>query len=719
MDKKTHSEVIVGGMECAACSAAVERALKRMDGVDNASVNLASETATIDYDATKVNDEKIKATIEKAGYSIVDKEEDIEEEKSKTHSTRKILLIISIVLTSILMVIAMGPMFGLKIPKLPFVQMVLAFLVMLCGYHFFTKGFKTLFHLQPNMDSLVAIATSASFIFSTVSIFTNSPLYFDGVAMIITLVKLGKYLEFGSKEKTKDAIKSLMKLTPETATVIRNGLESVINIKRVVVGDIILIKPGEKLPVDGVIIEGKTAIDESMLSGESVAVYKETGDKVYAATINTTGAITYKATEVGNDTALANIIKLVKQAQGSKAPIARVADQVSGIFVPIVLLISIATFVTWYLLSKDIGYSLSKSVSVLVIACPCSLGLATPIAIMVASGKGAKLGILFRDAKELEVLQKVNHFMFDKTGTLTKGELQLYSIITFDNYDKDEALKIAASMENNSEHPISKAIVNKAKESNLELLKCEEFNVVMGQGVVSTINSKNYKIGNDKLIKNIDSIQNEENINLQKDGFTTLFLEEDGKIIALFGVKDTIRDESYELIQYLNDNNIKSTLLTGDNENTAKSLANELKINEYKAALLPDEKEAFIKSKKTKNTMTAMIGDGINDAPALSSADIGIAVAKASDVAKESASIVLINGSLKDVITARRLSKATMRNIKQNLFWAFFYNTVSIPIAAGLFVKFNLQLTPALAALCMSFSSLFVVTNALRLNRFK
>jgi Cu+-exporting ATPase len=719
MENKTHKQVIISGMEGAACSAAVERALKRIDGVENASVNLASETATFDFDKSKVDDQKILDTIIKAGFNIVEKSEEQKEIKEKTHSVMKILLIISIVLSSILMVIAMGPMFSLKISKMPYLQMVLAFSVMLCGYHFFTKGFKALFHLQPNMDSLVAIATSASFIYSTVSIFTSSPLYFDGVAMIITLVKLGKYLEYGSKEKSKSAIKALMDLTPDTALVIRNGLESVINIKRVIVGDTIIIKPGDKLPVDGIIIDGKTSIDESMLSGESVAVFKEIGDSVYAATINTTGAFTYKATQVGDDTALANIIKLVKQAQGSKAPISRIADQVSGIFVPIVLLISIVTFLVWYFLIKDVGYALEKSVSVLVIACPCSLGLATPIAIMVASGKGAKLGILFRDAKQLEILQKVEHIMFDKTGTLTKGELQLASIVCFDNYDEDKAIQIAASIENNSEHPISRAIVNKAKEKNITIDKCDDFNVILGQGVFARINNNIYNIGNEKLIKNIDEKVNAVNIKLQKDGFTTLLLEENNKIIAIFGVQDTIREESYNLIEFLNKNNIKSTLLTGDNKNTANAICKQLGIKEYKASLMPDEKEKIIREAKKNNTMVAMIGDGINDAPALSSADVGIAVAKASDVAKESASVVLVNGSLDDVITAIRLSRATIRNIKQNLFWAFFYNTASIPIAAGVFVSFGLQLTPALAALCMSFSSLFVVLNALRLNNFK
>ncbi|MCH3920047.1 MAG: copper-translocating P-type ATPase [Sphaerochaeta sp.] len=566
------------------------------------------------------------------------------------------------------------------------------------------------------MDSLVAVGTTASYVYSIANMINGNHmhLYFEGVGTIITLVMLGKYMEAKSKEKTGAAIKKLMELAPETATVIRNGLVSVINAKRVVVGDVVLVKPGEKIPVDGAITEGATAVDESLLTGESMPVEKKVGDTVYGATINTTGAITYTATKVGGDTALANIIKLVQDAQGSKAPIARIADQISGYFVPVVMAIALGVFLAWKLTGSSLDFALGTAVSVLVIACPCALGLATPIAIMVASGKGAQMGILFRNAGSIEELHKVKTIAFDKTGTLTQGK----PVVTDLDGDAD-LLAVAASLEQASEHPLSKAIVQKAQEQKLTLSKPTDFLAIVGEGVVGNVDGKPVKIGNQKLIDIPEAYQKKME-NLASQGKTALAVSLDNRVIGIIAIADTLRPETKQTIATLNQMGVHTVMLTGDNERTAKAIAAQCGVSDFVAGQLPGQKEETIKSLRAKYGEIAMVGDGINDAPALAQADTGIAVGSATDVARESADVVLVRNNLEDVAKAIKLSQATMRNIKQNLFWAFFYNCLGIPVAAGLLTFFGgPTLSPMIASLCMAFSSLTVVTNALRLNRFK
>jgi Cu+-exporting ATPase len=629
--------------------------------------------------------------------------------------SRKIRLWIAIAISIPLMLFSMGHEFGLPTFP-PVVQLILATLVMGCGYTFFTQGFKNLFLLHPNMDSLVAVGTTASYVYSIANMINGNHmhLYFEGVGTIITLVMLGKYMEAKSKEKTGAAIKKLMELAPETATVIRNGLVSVINAKRVVVGDVVLVKPGEKIPVDGAITEGATAVDESLLTGESMPVEKKVGDTVYGATINTTGAITYTATKVGGDTALANIIKLVQDAQGSKAPIARIADQISGYFVPVVMAIALGVFLAWKLTGSSLDFALGTAVSVLVIACPCALGLATPIAIMVASGKGAQMGILFRNAGSIEELHKVKTIAFDKTGTLTQGK----PVVTDLDGDAD-LLAVAASLEQASEHPLSKAIVQKAQEQKLTLSKPTDFLAIVGEGVVGNVDGKPVKIGNQKLIDIPEAYQKKME-NLASQGKTALAVSLDNRVIGIIAIADTLRPETKQTIATLNQMGVHTVMLTGDNERTAKAIAAQCGVSDFVAGQLPGQKEETIKSLRAKYGEIAMVGDGINDAPALAQADTGIAVGSATDVARESADVVLVRNNLEDVAKAIKLSQATMRNIKQNLFWAFFYNCLGIPVAAGLLTFFGgPTLSPMIASLCMAFSSLTVVTNALRLNRFK
>jgi Cu+-exporting ATPase len=525
---------------------------------------------------------------------------------------------------------------------------------------------------------------------------------------------LGKYMEAKSKDKTGTAIRKLMELAPQTATVIRNGLVSVIAAKRVVVGDVVIVKPGEKIPVDGVITEGSTAVDESLLTGESMPVEKKVGDTVYGATINTTGAITYTANKVGGDTALSNIIKLVQDAQGSKAPIARIADKVSGYFVPSVMAIALGVFLAWKLTGSSFDFALNTAVSVLVIACPCALGLATPIAIMVASGKGAQMGILFRNAGSIEELHNVKTIAFDKTGTLTEGK----PMVTDLDGEKN-LLFIAASLEQASEHPLSKAIVQKAQQERLTLGKTTDFMAIVGEGVIGNVDGRPVKIGNQKLI-DIPEDYRTKLENLASEGKTALAVSVENKVIGIIAVADTLRKETKHTIKQLNEMGVRTVMLTGDNERTAKAIASQCGVSEYVAGQLPGQKEETIKNLKAKYGDIAMVGDGINDAPALAQADTGIAVGSATDVARESADIVLVRNNLEDVAKAIKLSQATMKNIKQNLFWAFFYNCLGIPVAAGLLTLFGgPTLSPMIASLCMAFSSLTVVTNALRLNRFK
>ena len=749
----------IGGMHCAACSRAVERALKKTDGIEEANVNIATEKAVFNYDEKKIKYDDIVNVIVKAGYQVLGKEEDPAIVKAREIKEQKIRLIVSAIFSIPLFYISMAPMVSfVKFPMPSFLvhhinpqvfSIVAIFLcvpVMISGYKFYTLGFPALFRGSPNMDSLVAIGTTAAFtysIYSTVLSFMGlnphgDNLYYESAAVIITLVQFGKYLEARSKGKTGEAIKKLMGLQPKTATIIKDGEEKEIKISDVKVDDIVLVRPGEKIPVDGEIIEGYSSVDESMLTGESIPVEKSVGDKVVGASINKTGSFKFKAQKVGADTALAQIIKLVEDAQGSKAPIAHIADVVSSYFVPAVITIALISGIIWFIALHNFVFSLTVFVSVLVIACPCALGLATPTAIMVGTGKGAELGILFKNAEALEVSQKINAVMFDKTGTLTEGKPYVTDIISD---DKDKLLLIAASAENGSEHPLGEAIVREAKEKNIKLLSIENFKAISGFGIETYIDNKKVLMGNDKLM-------NKENINIEnynsymdklsKEGKTPMYVAYDNKLLGIIAVADKLKKESIEAINRLHKLGIKTAMITGDNKNTANSVAKEAGIDIVFAEVLPEEKSNEVKKLQEQGFTVAMVGDGINDAPALTQANVGIAIGSGTDVAIESADIVLVKSNTNDVVTAIELSKATMRDIKQNLFWAFCYNVIGIPIAAGVLHVFrepliassiggfltaimgkDLLLNPIFAALAMSLSSVSVVTNALRLNFFK
>lgn len=749
----------IGGMHCAACSRAVERALKKTDGIEEANVNIATEKAVFNYDEKKIKYDDIVNVIVKAGYQVLGKEEDPAIVKAREIKEQKIRLIVSAIFSIPLFYISMAPMVSfIKFPIPSFLvhhinpqvfSIVAIFLcvpVMISGYKFYTLGFPALFRGSPNMDSLVAIGTTAAFtysIYSTVLSFMGlnphgDNLYYESAAVIITLVQFGKYLEARSKGKTGEAIKKLMGLQPKTATIIKDGEEKEIKIADVKVDDIVLVRPGEKIPVDGEIIEGYSSVDESMLTGESIPVEKSVGDKVVGASINKTGSFKFKAQKVGADTALAQIIKLVEDAQGSKAPIAHIADVVSSYFVPAVITIALISGIIWFIALHNFVFSLTVFVSVLVIACPCALGLATPTAIMVGTGKGAELGILFKNAEALEVSQKINAVMFDKTGTLTEGKPYVTDIISD---DKDKLLLIAASAENGSEHPLGEAIVRASKEKNIKLLNIENFKAIAGFGIETYIDNKKVLMGNGKLM-NKENISTE-NYNsymdkLSKEGKTPMYVAYDNKLLGIIAVADKLKKESIEAINRLHKLGIKTAMITGDNKNTANSVAKEAGIDIVFAEVLPEEKSNEVKKLQEQGFTVAMVGDGINDAPALTQANVGIAIGSGTDVAIESADIVLVKSNTNDVVTAIELSKATMRDIKQNLFWAFCYNVIGIPIAAGVLHVFrepliassiggfltaimgkDLLLNPIFAALAMSLSSVSVVTNALRLNFFK
>jgi len=722
-------------MTCASCSSAVERTLNKLEGVEKAQVNLATETATIAFDDSSLDLDGIKKAVQKIGYSVVETvdQKTREEEKQRDLVNLGRRLIISTILTVFLLVLAMGPMLGLTLPfshlTNALLQLVFAAGTMIAGSAFFTKGFSTLVKREPNMDSLVAIGTTASFLYSFWGIFeilrgnhmvAHDHLYFEGVGTIITLVMLGRYLEHRSKGKTGEAIRKLMELAPATATVLRDGQQVTIDATDVQVDDIVMVKPGEKLPVDGVVLSGFSAIDESLLTGESLPVEKSLGSEVYAATLNTTGVLQYRASKVGSDTALANIITLVQQAQGSKAPIARVADKISGVFVPIVMGISVLTLIGWLLAGTAIDIAILRAVSVLVIACPCSLGLATPIAIMVSSGKGARLGILFRHAAAIEQLRQVQTVIFDKTGTLTEGKPKVTDILA---KETKQVLALAASIEQASEHPLSRAVVAKAKEEQLELSDVQGFEALVGRGIQGKLGDEVIRIGNIELMEEhgiqISQMRREELAKLSDQGKTPLLVAKNQELLGIIAIADTLRKETRQALAELKELGLKTVMLTGDNERTAKAIAKEAGVDSYLAGQLPGQKEEAIAS-YAKQGMVAMVGDGINDAPALAKADIGVAVGSATDVARETADVVLVRNNLTDVIKAIKLSKATMRNIHQNLFWAFFYNILGIPLATGVLTLFGgPQLSPMFAAFAMSMSSVCVVLNALRLNRFK
>jgi Cu+-exporting ATPase len=736
----------IGGMTCASCAAAVEKEIKKLKGIEEVNVNIATEKANVKYNPYETRISEIKSAIKKAGYEALEIQagDQVDAEKEKRQKEIKTLwkkFIVSAIFTVPLLYIAMGHLIGLTLPefiepsKNPFnfalTQLILTIPVVIAGNKFYTVGFKTLIRRSPNMDSLIAIGTAAAIlygIYGTIQIaggdlqYAND-LYFETAGVIITLILLGKYLESVTKGKTSEAIKKLMGLQPKTAVVIHDGKEMTIPIEEVEVGDIVLVKPGEKIPVDGNVVEGHTSVDESMLTGESIPVEKNVGDKVIGASINKNGTIKFKATKVGKDTALAQIIKLVEDAQGSKAPIAKLADVISGYFVPVVIVIAILSGLAWYFLGGATGiFALTIFIAVLVIACPCALGLATPTAIMVGTGKGAEYGVLIKGGVPLETTHKIKTIVFDKTGTITEGKPKVTDIVVSEGYSEDELLELAGSAEKGSEHPLGEAIVKGAEEKGLEFKKIDKFEAIPGHGIEVKIENKDILLGNKKLMtdRKIKITLQDESDRLANEGKTPMFIAIDGKLAGIIAVADTVKESSAAAIKQLHDMGIEVAMITGDNKRTADAIARQVGIDIVLAEVLPQDKANEVKKLQDRGKKVAMVGDGINDAPALAQADVGIAIGSGTDVAMESADVVLMKSDLMDVVTAIQLSKATIRNIKQNLFWAFAYNTAGIPIAAGLLYIFGgPKLNPMFAAAAMALSSVSVLTNALRLKGFK
>lgn len=737
----------INGMTCAACASRIEKVVGRIDGVQEINVNFATERLSVDIDPAKTNMEAVGAAVRKAGYDYETiKKTAVDEDKIKKEkeiSTMYKKLVVAMAFALPLLYIAMGPMLplgGLPIPEIinpdtnplnfALTQLVLLIPILIAGNRFYKVGFRAIKLLSPNMDSLVAIGTSAAVIYSLYSTYMIAQgdhmaahnLYYESAGVIIALVMFGKYLEAVSKGKTGDAIKKLMGLAPKTAIVIKDNQEIEISIEEVLPGDHIVVKPGGKIPVDGIVVSGNTSIDESMLTGESMPVSKKEGDGVFAATINTTGVIQFKATKVGSDTALAQIIKLVEDAQGSKAPIAQMADVVSGIFVPVVVIIATLSLIGWMLAGYSFAFAIKTFISVLVIACPCALGLATPTAIMVGTGKGAENGILIKGGEALETTHKIQTIIFDKTGTITEGKPEVTDVIAA-SMEEDRLLQLTASAEKSSEHPLGEAIVKGAAAKNIELLPVTEFDSITGQGIRVKIEDMELLAGNLRLMEankiDISHLQADAD-RLAGEGKTPMYIAIDQRAEGIIAVADVVKKSSKAAIKKLQDMGIEVAMITGDNKRTAEAIGKQVGISRILSEVMPQDKADEVKKIQAEGKSVAMVGDGINDAPALAQADVGIAIGSGTDVAIESADIVLMHSDLMDVPTAIQLSKATIRNIKQNLFWAFAYNTAGIPLAAGLLYIFGGPLlNPMFAAAAMSLSSVSVVTNALRLKYFK
>lgn len=741
----------IEGMTCASCAATVEKTTQKLAGMQEANVNLASEKLAVTYSPLELSVRDIEDAVDGSGYTASLQSEDqkeVQEEATNKKENRvnmyKNRFWFSFLFMLPLMYLSMGPMIGLTIPGFvdPHInpgvfalfQLFLTLPVMWTGIPYFKQGFKTLFKGHPNMNSLIALGTSAAFVYSfgaTGAILFNGAadmammLYYETTAMILVLHTLGKYLEERSKGQMSEAIETLMNLAAKTARVVHNGEEREVDISEVAPGDIIRVRPGEKMPVDGQIIKGRSSIDESMITGESIPVEKDEGDEVIGASINQNGSVDYRATKVGDDTALAQIIKLVEEAQGSKAPIAKLADVVTGYFVPVVIILALIGGLAWLIAGESLLFSLTIAISVLVIACPCALGLATPTAIMVGTGKGAEHGVLIKSGEALETVHDVNTVVFDKTGTLTKGEPELTDIVINQNvgFSEEEILQVAASAEEGSEHSLAKAIVEAGKDQNVELLETNYFEAIPGRGIQAEVDGKTVYFGNKKLMKdqNLNPSQLEDASNqLADEGKTPMYLAYENKILAIVAVADTLKDSSVVAIQNLHEKGIEVVMITGDNKRTAEAVAEEAGIDRVLSEVLPEDKANEITKLQEEGQKAAMVGDGINDAPALAQSDVGIAIGSGTDVAVDSADVVLMRSDVNEVNTAIELSKATLKNIKQNLFWAFAYNVIGIPIAMGaLYIFGGPLLSPVFAALAMSFSSVSVLLNALRLKGFK
>lgn len=743
MEKET---LKIEGMTCAACSSRIERVLQKMDGVESSSVNLASEEATVVFDKKHVDIQKLIEAVRKAGYDAFIEEEiasDKDQERKELEVKRALRrFLIACVFSFPLLILAMVPMIKGFTHVLPsfmdpvyapvtygMVQLLLTVPVIISGYRFYTVGFKNIFHLSPNMDSLVAMGTSAAVVYSLYALFKNINssemfhYYFETAGVIITLILLGRYLESKTMGKTSEALKKLINLAPKMANVLRDKEFILIPVSKVERGDIILVKPGEGIPVDGILVEGNSSIDESMLTGESMPVNKDEGDYVYAATINKHGSFRMRAEKIGKDTVLAQIILMVKEAQGSKAPIARLADKVALYFVPLVFAVSIISFSVWLIRGESLEFSLTVLISVLVIACPCALGLATPTAIMVGTGKGAEAGVLFKNGEALEASHKIDMVIFDKTGTITEGAPAVTDILPLGKLKEAEVLRIAASMEVKSEHPLGEAIVREAMARKLELTEIRDFKALPGNGIQGFMEDKVVALGNEKLMEALGVLKEDHRAKaykLAQEGKTPVFVSFENNVIGIIGIADTIKEESNKVVRDLKSMGIAVAMITGDHKKTAEAIGKRAGIEEIMAEVMPDKKAEAVKKYMDEGHKVAMVGDGINDAPALVQADLGISIGSGTDIAVESSDVVLMKESLTGVITAIRLSKATIRNIKQNLFWAFAYNVVGIPIASGLLYVFGGPLlNPMFAALAMSLSSVSVVSNALRLKRFK
>ena len=725
----------IDGMTCSACSSGLEKYLNKQDGIKQANVNLVMNNANIEYDEQKLTLEQVEKFIEKAGFASLGI--DTFEKESKKKGTEKYKLIAITIISLVILYISMAHMVGL--PAIPFLNMmhhpvnyviallVLTVIVIILGRDILKNGYKNLIHRTPNMDTLVMIGVLASFIYSiygTIQILKGNAqyvenLYYESAAIVIFFIEIGRYIENKNKDKTKEALKQLMTITPNNATILKDGQEVKVTLDEIKKGDIVICKPGEKIAVDGEVVQGTTHINESFITGESVPVKREVGSKVIAGSINYEGTIQYRAEKIGKESTVSEIVKLVAQATSTKAPIAKIADKISGYFVPTVLVIAIIIFGIWLIISKDFSVAINIFVSILVVACPCSLGLATPLAIVIASGNASRKGILVKSSETLENAHKVKTICFDKTGTLTKGTLAVSKMYNYSNEDEKELLKDIASLENKSEHPIARAIVNKAQEDNISLIDVKDFKAIPGFGIEGkTSDEKHYLIGNKKLMleNNVELTNSEDEQKLISDGNSILFVSLNKKLVALLGVSDVIKENVPQVITGLKSKSIDVVMLTGDNEKTANVIANQIGITNVVANVTPKEKAETINKLKEKG-LVMMCGDGINDSVSLVTANIGVSVSSGTDIARDSAQVIIMNDNLERINDLLDISSKTVRNIKQNLFWAFFYNVCMIPIAAGILQPLGITLNPMIAAFSMTISSLTVVLNALRLRR--